>query len=156
MKFSRIWTIKRRLLDKLIMLYYTGRFIVFSLITDIYNKKTTGPTLMKVFTATGTLKKFFFFFFWKTRDVQCVHHGWHGTHRCYIQVLATHASTWVHWYSSLLQWSVTLGQRGHLAMVLWTKCTLHSNHRLTCVILQHTKRLLRRCGHFLTTYTRIA
>jgi len=69
-----------------------------------------------------------------TRDVRCVHHGWHGTHRYDIQVLATHTSTWGHRYSSLLQWPVALGQRGHLAMVLrvlCTKCTLHSNHRLT-------------------------
>ena len=66
------------------------------------------------------------------RAVRCVHHGLHGTHRYDIQVLATHASTWVHRYSSLLQWSVSLGQRGHVAMVgriLCTKCTLHSNHR---------------------------
>ena len=41
-----------------------------------------------------------------TRDVPCVHHGWHGTHWYDIQVLATKASTWVHRYSSLLQWSV--------------------------------------------------
>ena len=61
-----------------------------------------------------------------------------GTHQYNIQVLATHASTWVHRYSSLLQWSVPLGQRGHVAMVgripgLWhiPRCTLHSNHRLT-------------------------
>jgi len=40
--------------------------------------------------------------------------------------------------------------------VLCTKCTLHSNHRLTCVIFQQTKRLLPRSGHFLTTYSRIA
>jgi len=38
----------------------TGRFIMFSVITNIYNKKTTGPTLMELFTATGKLKKFFF------------------------------------------------------------------------------------------------
>jgi hypothetical protein len=62
-------------------------------------------------------------------------------------------------YSSQLQWSVPLCQRGHVAMVGWilcTNCTLHSNQRLTCVIFQHTKRLLPRSGHFLTTYTRIA
>ena len=56
----------------------------------------------------------------------------------------THASTWVHRYSSMLQWSVPLGQRGHVAMVgriLCMKCTLHSNHRLTRVIFQHTKGL---------------
>jgi hypothetical protein len=36
-----------------------------------------------------------------------------------------------------------------------TKCTLHSNHRFTRVIFQHTI-LLPRSGHFLTTYIRIA
>jgi len=41
--------------------------------------------------------------------------GFNITHD--IKVLATHASTWVHRYSSLLQWSVPLGQRGHVAMV---------------------------------------
>ena len=40
---------------------YTGRFIMFSVITNIYNKKTKGPTLMELFTATGELKKFFLF-----------------------------------------------------------------------------------------------
>ena len=32
---------------------------MFSVITNIYNKKTKGPTLMKLFTATGKLKTFF-------------------------------------------------------------------------------------------------
>jgi hypothetical protein len=40
------------------------------------------------------------------------------------QVLATHASTGVHRYSSLLQWSVSLGQRGHAAMVGRTNTSL--------------------------------
>jgi hypothetical protein len=92
----------------------TGRFIMFSVITHISNKKTKGPTLMELFKATGKLKKVFFL---TTRDVRCVHHEWHGTHRYDIQVLATYASTWVNRYSSLLQWSVPLGQRGHVAMV---------------------------------------
>jgi len=39
---------------------YTGRFTMFSVITNIYNKKTKGPTLMELFTATGKLKKSFF------------------------------------------------------------------------------------------------
>jgi len=30
---------------------------MFSAITNIYNKKTKGPTLMELFTATGKLKK---------------------------------------------------------------------------------------------------
>ena len=62
---------------------YTGRFIMLSVITNIYIKKTKGPTLMKLFTATGKLKKFFL----TTRDVRFVHHGGHGTHRYDIQVL---------------------------------------------------------------------
>ena len=33
---------------------------MFSVITNIYNKKTKGPTLMELFTATGKLKKVFF------------------------------------------------------------------------------------------------
>jgi hypothetical protein len=39
----------------------TGRFIMFSVITNIYGKKTKGRTLMEFFTATGKLKKFFLF-----------------------------------------------------------------------------------------------
>jgi hypothetical protein len=64
---------------------------------------------MELFTATGKLKKIVL----TTRDVRCVHHGWHGTHR----YDATHTSTWVHRYFSLLKWSVPLGQRGHVAMM---------------------------------------
>ena len=44
----------------LLRMTYTGRFIMFSVITNIYNKKTKGPTLMELFAATGKLKKFFF------------------------------------------------------------------------------------------------
>jgi len=39
---------------------YTGSFIMFPVITNIYNRKTKGPTLMELFTATGKLKKIFF------------------------------------------------------------------------------------------------
>jgi hypothetical protein len=48
----------------------TGCFIMLSVITNIYNKKTKGPTLMELFTATGKLEKFFFL---TTGDVRCVH-----------------------------------------------------------------------------------
>ena len=37
--------------------WYTGHFIMFCMITNIYNKKTKGPTLMDLFTATEKLKK---------------------------------------------------------------------------------------------------
>jgi len=43
---------------------------MFSIITNIYNKKTKGPTLMEVFTATEKVKKFFL----TARDVRFVHH----------------------------------------------------------------------------------
>jgi len=33
---------------------------MFSVITNIYNKKTKGPTLMELFTATRKLEKVFF------------------------------------------------------------------------------------------------
>jgi hypothetical protein len=33
---------------------------MLSVITNIYNKKTKGPTIMELFTFTGKLKKFFF------------------------------------------------------------------------------------------------
>ena len=99
---------------------------MFSVITNIYNMKTKGPTLMELFTATGKLKKFFF----TTGDVRCVHHRCLGTHRYDIQVLATHASTWVHRYSSLLQWSVPLGQRG---LVGWSFPYFAQNARCTVI-----------------------
>jgi hypothetical protein len=81
-------------------------------VTKFYNEKTKGPTLIELFTATGNLKKFYL----TTWDVRCVHHVWHSTHPYGIQVIATHVSTWVHRYSSLLQWSVALGQRGDMVM----------------------------------------
>ena len=46
---------------------------MFPMITNIYNKKTKGPTLMELFTATRKLKKGFFFL--TARDVRCVHQG---------------------------------------------------------------------------------
>jgi hypothetical protein len=71
---------------------------MFFMITNIYNKTTKRPNLMELFTATGKLRKYFLI----TRYFRCVQHGRHGTHRNDIQVLATHASAWVHRYSSLL------------------------------------------------------
>ena len=138
----------------------TGRFIMFSVITNIYNKKTKGPTLMELFTATGKLKKFFFFFL-TTRDIRRVHHGWHDTHRYDIQVLRRLMGDRL-----ISAWTDTQFQKfipranglvcRRVLCILCTKCTLHSNHRLTRVIFQHTKHLLPRSGHFLTTYTLIA
>jgi len=50
---------------------------MFSVITNIYNKKTKGSILMELFTVTGKRKKFFL----TTTDVRCVPcHPWY-THR---------------------------------------------------------------------------
>jgi hypothetical protein len=68
------------------------------MITNIYNKKTKGPTLMELFTATGKVKKFFL-----TIEMFDVCTTGDTAHQYNIQVLATHVSTWVHQYSSLLQ-----------------------------------------------------
>jgi hypothetical protein len=94
---------------------------------------------MELFAATGKLETFL-----TTRDVRCVHHGWHGTHWHGIQVLATHTSTWVHRYSSLLQWSFPLDQRGYVLMVGRIPLrTLHEMHvaqrpqTYSCVIPAH-------------------
>jgi hypothetical protein len=109
---------------------YTGHFIMFSVITNIYNKKTKGHTLMELFTATEKLKKFFF---WQQEMFDVCTTG-DTAHVDMIFKFLPHASTWVHRYFSLLQWSVPLGQRRHVAMVLCVlcaKCTLHSNHILT-------------------------
>ena len=40
---------------------YTGRFVMFSVITNIYNRKTKGPALRELFTATVKLEESFCF-----------------------------------------------------------------------------------------------
>jgi hypothetical protein len=70
---------------------------MFSVITNIYNKKTKGPTLMELFTATGKLKKVFL----QLEMLDVCTTGANDKHRYDIQVLATYASTRVHRYSSL-------------------------------------------------------
>ena len=61
---------------------------MFSVITNIYNKKTKGPTLMELFTATRKLEKFFF----SQLEIVVRCEGSHVTRLYGIQVLATHAS----------------------------------------------------------------
>jgi hypothetical protein len=105
-------------------------------ITNIYNKKTKGPTLMESFTATGKL------IFLTTKGVRC--------DTAHIDTILkflphTHQSTCLHRHSSLLQWFSKLFIPrtnglvcGRVLCVLCTKCRLHSNHRITRVIL-HTQ-----------------
>jgi hypothetical protein len=51
----------RNFLTGKIFVLYAGRFIMFSVITNIYNKKIKGPNLMELFTATGKIKNVFSF-----------------------------------------------------------------------------------------------
>ena len=60
---------------------------MFSVITNIWNKKTKAPTLIELFTVTEKLKKVFFFL--TIRDVRCVPcHPW-CTHRTSLVVKKT-------------------------------------------------------------------
>jgi hypothetical protein len=79
----------------------TWHFVMFSTITNIYNKKTKGPALTELFTATGKLKKFF----WQLEVINVCTMGDVALIDTIFKCLP-HASTWVHWYSSLLQWSM--------------------------------------------------
>ena len=56
---SATWNNRYWITTKILVTLYTGRFMMFFMITNIYNKKTKRPTLMELFTATGKLKKFF-------------------------------------------------------------------------------------------------
>ena len=52
---------------------------MFSVITNIYNEQTKGPTFMEFFTATGKLKKFFF---WQLDMFDVSTTGYMLTHVC--------------------------------------------------------------------------
>jgi len=131
---------------------------MFSVITNIYNKKKQRTYLNGIVHSHRKTEIFFF----TTRDVRCVHHGDTAhidtifkflphtrQHGCFL--LAQTPS-----FSKLFIPRTNGLVCGQVLCVLCTKCTLHSNHRLTRVIFQHIKRLLSRSGHSLTTYTRNA
>jgi hypothetical protein len=58
-----LYDLQRRAVSQLISLkktfFSTGRFVMLSVITNVYKKKIKQPTLKKKCTATGNLKKFF-------------------------------------------------------------------------------------------------
>ena len=58
-KGKRLYSFLTAKLSTLTPSQNTGRFIMFYVVTNIYNKKTKGPILMELFTATEKLKKFF-------------------------------------------------------------------------------------------------
>jgi len=124
---------------------------MFSMNKNIYNKKTKGPALMELFTATGKVKKFFL----TTRDVRCVDHGWHGSQQYDIRFLVTHVPTWVLWDSSVLQWSVPLSQQSLIAMllcVLCTKCTVTTDLLVWYTNTQNDFSLERPFFHYIHSH----
>ena len=103
---------------------------MFSVITNIYNKKTKGPTLMELFTATGKLRKVFFL---TTGYVRCVHHGWHGTHRT---ILCVHHG-WHDTHRTIL--CVHHGWHGTHRKILCVHHGWHGTHRTIFKFLPHTR-----------------
>ena len=69
---------------------------MFSVITNIYNKKTKEPTLMELFTARGKLKTFFFFFGQLEIFDVCTTGDMVHIDTIFKFLPQTHTSTWVH------------------------------------------------------------
>jgi len=135
----------------------TGRFIMFSVITNICNKKTKGPALMELFTATKTENVSFD----NQRYSMCSprvtrHSSIRYSSPCHTRV---NMDASIFFTAAMIRIFRSARSRGlvcrQVLCVLCTKCTLRSNHRLTRVIFQHTK-LLPRSGHFLTICARFA
>jgi len=110
---------------------------MFFVIANCYKQKTKGPTLMELFTATGKLKKCVFFFFFFFDNLGCSlcapRVAWtsspsssavNGRPRDFC--LHRHPVSVNCLYHARMVLSV-----GGSFCVLCTKCTLHSNHRLT-------------------------
>ena len=109
--------------------HYTGRFIMFFTVTNIYNKKTKGPTLMGLFTATRKLKKKDSFCFDNYECSMCAprvtrHTSIRYSNSCHTRVNIFFTAAIIRAFSHGLVCRRVL-------CLLCTKCTLHSNHRLT-------------------------
>ena len=140
-------------------IHYTGRFIMFSVITNIYNKTTKWPTLVELFTATGKLKRVFFwqlemFDVCTTGDTPHIdtifkllpHTRQHGC----IDILHRHPVSVNCLYHALMLLSVGVSL-AHFAQN--ARCTVTTD---LLMWYSNTHNFSSRSGHFLTTYTRIA
>ena len=115
---------------------------MFCLITNINKKKTKGPTGMELFIVTED-------WFLTPLAVRCVHRVTRHSDKIFKFFPHTRRSSW------LLQWSLLLGQLGYVAMlgrILYTKCTLHSNHTLT-VWYSNTQNAFSRRAAILSVHT---
>ena len=127
---------------------------MFCVITNICIKKTKGPTLMELFTATGKLNIFFFDNFGCSMCAPRVtrHTSIRYSRSCHTRV-KTGAS--IVFTAAMNRAFRSARSRRRLLCVLCTKCMLHSNHRLTRVIFQHTKWLLlleRPFSHYILSH----
>ena len=121
----------------------TGRFVIFSVIVNIYNKKTKGPNLMELFTATRKLKRVFFFWQLQLFDVCTAGDTAHiDTIFKFLPHTRVNVSVSIFFTAAMIREIRSARSCSRVPSVLLTKHTLHSNHRLTRVIFQHTKRLL--------------
>jgi len=105
---------------------------MFSVITNIYNKKTKGPTLMELFTATAKL-----IFFWQLEmfDV-CTTGDTAHIDTIFEFFSGEYTTTWFLLAQTLSFSKLFIPRMNGLVCrqdlcVLCTKCTLHSKHRLT-------------------------
>jgi len=131
----------------------TGHFIMFCVIRNICNKKTKGLALMELFTVTGKLNPPP-----NWRCSMCAPRVTRHTKIRYSISCPTRVNMGasIFFTAPMIRGFRSARSCRRFLCVLCTKCMLHSNHRLTRMIFQHTKRLLPWSGHFLTTYTRIA
>jgi hypothetical protein len=127
------------------VIYYTGRFIMFSLITNIIRRKPK-----KEWNCSQPQENRKSFFICVPRVIPHASIGYSSYCHTRFNMDAS-----IFFTVAMIRAFRSAKSRRRVLCVLCTKCTLHSNHRLTRVIFQHTKRFLPQSGHFLTTYTRI-
>jgi hypothetical protein len=110
----------------------TGHFIMFSTIINIYNKKTKGPTLMELFTATGKPKKFFF---WQLEKFDvCTTDDTAHIYVCMFH--HCHMTSLYYWHESLQQWRISMH-------TCWCMCGRNLNIVLMCAVspVVHTSHI---------------
>jgi len=109
---------------------------MFSVLTNIYNKKTKGPILMELFTATGKLKKFFDNY----RCSMCAprvtrHISMRYSSSCHKHV---NMGASIFFTAAMIRGFRSATSCRQVFCVFCTKCTLHINHRLiSCDIPTH-------------------
>ena len=116
---------------------------MFSVITNIYNKKTKGPTFNGIVHSHRNTEKVFFFWQLEVFDVCTTGDTAHiGTIFKFLHVTTWFLLAQTPSFSKLFKPCTNGLVCRRLLCVLCTDCTLHSNHTLTLAIFQHTKRPL--------------